>query len=236
MIVVEPDLPAADVSGRGRILREARLLFTAQGYAAVSMQQIADAAAVNKATLYHHFRDKEDLFLSVMVEEFGRLATSVGAVIAEGGTPARPAPPRGGAHLCLASIRLRAPGGGPARQRLRTTPVGVDGPLRAPLGADQPRGGAGGRQRRSARRRRRPRGQALFRHGRQPDLVVDHRHAVSGTGRPAGGDDRRSRPRRHRHARVTCTTPAMPAASRQIYPARSRPPPDTIFRRSPRFH
>ena len=86
MIVVDPDLPAADVSRRGRILREARLLFTAQGYAAVSMQQIADAAVVNKATLYHHFRDKEDLFLSVMVQEFHQLATSVGAVIAEGGS------------------------------------------------------------------------------------------------------------------------------------------------------
>jgi AcrR family transcriptional regulator len=86
MIVVASDPPAADISGRGRILREARLLFTAQGYAAVSMQQIADAAVVNKATLYHHFRDKEDLFLSVMVEEFRRLATSVGVVIAEGGT------------------------------------------------------------------------------------------------------------------------------------------------------
>ena len=86
MAVVESDPPVADVSGRGRILREARLLFTAQGFAAVSMQQIADAAVVNKATLYHHFRDKEDLFLSVMVEEFGRLAANVGAVIADGGT------------------------------------------------------------------------------------------------------------------------------------------------------
>jgi AcrR family transcriptional regulator len=86
MVVVESHLPAADVSGRGRILREARLLFTAQGYAAVSMQQIADAATVNKATLYHHFRDKEDLFLSVMVHEFHRLATGVGEVIAEGGS------------------------------------------------------------------------------------------------------------------------------------------------------
>src|SRR5215218_3237972 len=86
MIVVESNPPAADVSGRGRILHEARLLFTAQGYAAVSMQQIADAATINKATLYHHFRDKEDLFVSVMVVEFDRLAASVGAVIAEGGS------------------------------------------------------------------------------------------------------------------------------------------------------
>ena len=85
MIVVETDI-ATEVSGRSRILREARLLFTAHGYAAVSMQQIADAAAVNKATLYHHFRDKEDLFVSVMVEQFRRLAGSVGAVIAAGGT------------------------------------------------------------------------------------------------------------------------------------------------------
>ena len=86
IITTDRDLPAAEASGRDRILREARALFTAQGYAAVSMQQIADAASVNKATLYHHFRDKEDLFVSVMVEEFGRLAASVGAVIAEGGT------------------------------------------------------------------------------------------------------------------------------------------------------
>ncbi len=79
-------LPVAEVRGRDRILREARALFTTNGYAAVSMQQIADAASVNKATLYHHYRDKEDLFLSVMVEEFGRLTESVGTILAEGGT------------------------------------------------------------------------------------------------------------------------------------------------------
>ena len=86
MVSVNTTLPAAGASGRDRILREARALFTEYGYAAVSMQQIADAASVNKATLYHHFRDKEDLFVSVMVEEFGRLAESIGTVIAEGGT------------------------------------------------------------------------------------------------------------------------------------------------------
>src|SRR4051812_6883143 len=85
MVVVESSLPAADVSGRGRILREARMLFTAQGYASVSMQLIADAAAVNKATLYHHFRDKEDLFVAVMAGEFARMAAGVEGVLAEGG-------------------------------------------------------------------------------------------------------------------------------------------------------
>lgn len=36
------------------------------------MQQIADAAGVTKATLYHHFQDKEDLFVEVMQEGFMR--------------------------------------------------------------------------------------------------------------------------------------------------------------------
>lgn len=83
---VDHSAPATDVGGRARILREARKLFTAQGFAVVSMQQIADAAAINKATLYHHFRDKEDLFISVMVEEFARMAAGLSAVIAEGGS------------------------------------------------------------------------------------------------------------------------------------------------------
>jgi TetR/AcrR family transcriptional regulator len=63
--VIEPTTIAPS-TGRERILREATAKFVSAGYAAVSMQQIADAAGVTKATLYHHFRDKEALFLEVM--------------------------------------------------------------------------------------------------------------------------------------------------------------------------
>lgn len=86
MVSTEPPLAAREATGRQRILRAARALFTANGYATVSMQQIADAAAVNKATLYHHFHDKEDLFVAVMIEEFARTTAEVAAVIAEGAT------------------------------------------------------------------------------------------------------------------------------------------------------
>ena len=72
--------PAA--TGRERILREARARFTAEGYAAVSMQRIADAAGVNKATLYHHFADKEALFLAVLATELDRLHAAVAAGLA----------------------------------------------------------------------------------------------------------------------------------------------------------
>jgi AcrR family transcriptional regulator len=85
-VAVEATSSPGQTGGRVRILRQARELFTAQGYASVSMQQIADAAGVNKATLYHHFVDKEDLFVSVMAEEFARMTADVAEVIAVGGS------------------------------------------------------------------------------------------------------------------------------------------------------
>jgi AcrR family transcriptional regulator len=76
----------AELRGRARILSKARALFTSEGFAAVSMQQIADAVGINKATLYHHFRDKEDLFASVMVEEFRRMSAGMSAIVAMDGS------------------------------------------------------------------------------------------------------------------------------------------------------
>lgn len=77
---------SAPVGGRERILREATDKFVAAGYAAVSMQQIADAAGVTKATLYHHFRDKEDLFLEVMRLGMRTAQVQLEAVAASGET------------------------------------------------------------------------------------------------------------------------------------------------------
>lgn len=76
----------AGLSGRERILEQAHRLFLEQGYAAVSMQQIADAATVNKATLYHHFRDKEDLFLAVLGAELARIEFAIGEALAADGS------------------------------------------------------------------------------------------------------------------------------------------------------
>lgn len=51
---------------RDRVVQAAFSLFMERGYADTSMQQIADAASITKATLYHHFRDKQDLYLATM--------------------------------------------------------------------------------------------------------------------------------------------------------------------------
>jgi AcrR family transcriptional regulator len=68
--------------GRERVLREAHALFIERGFAEVSMQQIADAAGMTKASLYYHFRDKEDLFAHVVQHEGQRLITGITAELA----------------------------------------------------------------------------------------------------------------------------------------------------------
>lgn len=50
---------------RGELIRVARELFAEPGYAATSIDDIADRAGVTKGALYHHFRNKRDLFQAV---------------------------------------------------------------------------------------------------------------------------------------------------------------------------
>ncbi len=64
--------PTIHSESRERVLNAAYTLFVQRGYADVSMQQIADNASITKATLYHHFRDKQDLYLATMRMSFGR--------------------------------------------------------------------------------------------------------------------------------------------------------------------
>ncbi|MGN6111781.1 MAG: TetR/AcrR family transcriptional regulator [Luteimonas sp.] len=67
-----PRRPAAtpgrpkDLGKGNAILEAARKLFTAQGFDAASMDQIAAAAGVSKLTVYSHFGDKEALFAAVV--------------------------------------------------------------------------------------------------------------------------------------------------------------------------
>jgi AcrR family transcriptional regulator len=49
---------------RERLLAEAKRLFRERGYAATSLEQIAEAAEVTKGAIYGHFASKEDLLIS----------------------------------------------------------------------------------------------------------------------------------------------------------------------------
>ena len=48
--------------------RVALALFSAQGYEATSMRQIADELGINKASLYYHFTSKEEIVTATMAD------------------------------------------------------------------------------------------------------------------------------------------------------------------------
>jgi AcrR family transcriptional regulator len=53
---------------RAKLVRVARDLFARRGYNDVSTEEIVRRAGVTRGALYHHFRDKRDLFQAVVEE------------------------------------------------------------------------------------------------------------------------------------------------------------------------
>ena len=52
-------------STRGELIRVARELFTDPGYTETSLDTVAERAGVTKGALYHHFKNKRELFQAV---------------------------------------------------------------------------------------------------------------------------------------------------------------------------
>jgi AcrR family transcriptional regulator len=59
---------------RAALLSVARRLFASEGYDGTGTEQIVAEARVTRGALYHHFRDKSDLFRAVMAEAAGEVA------------------------------------------------------------------------------------------------------------------------------------------------------------------
>ena len=70
-----------DTSVEQRILDAAKHVFITQGMAGARMQDIADAAGINKAMLHYYFRNKEKLFETIFAEAFENLFPKLQSIL-----------------------------------------------------------------------------------------------------------------------------------------------------------
>jgi AcrR family transcriptional regulator len=66
---------------RTDIIQAAAQIFRKKGYHAASMQDIANAVNVQKASLYHHIESKQDLLLSILDMALGLLIDDITVVV-----------------------------------------------------------------------------------------------------------------------------------------------------------
>jgi len=73
-------------SGEQAILEAAEILFAEKGFAAVSMSAIAKLAETSKPNIYHHFKNKHDLYLAIMKAAVHRTSVLLDALEDSPGT------------------------------------------------------------------------------------------------------------------------------------------------------
>jgi TetR/AcrR family transcriptional regulator, cholesterol catabolism regulator len=71
------DRPPADENTAERLLRLAAALFRRKGYAASTTRELASQLGIQKASLYHHIRGKEDLLFSISVRSLEHITEAV---------------------------------------------------------------------------------------------------------------------------------------------------------------
>ncbi len=73
---------------KARILRAASALFAEKGYSGASMMDIVRASGLSKGAIYHHFKSKEQIFVTLLQEQ---TVTSLGVLkqVISGETSAR---------------------------------------------------------------------------------------------------------------------------------------------------
>src|SRR3989304_3704090 len=71
---------------RATLLKTALSVFSAKGYAAATLDDVAKAAKVTRGAIYWHFKSKADLYNTLVQEFSARGAAVVQQAVAEGGT------------------------------------------------------------------------------------------------------------------------------------------------------
>ncbi|WP_027721342.1 TetR/AcrR family transcriptional regulator [Maridesulfovibrio zosterae] len=69
------------------ILDAARQLFAQHGYAQVSMRKLATTIGYSPTTIYHHFKDKKELFLCLTEETYRDFLQAINSIITAANSP-----------------------------------------------------------------------------------------------------------------------------------------------------
>jgi AcrR family transcriptional regulator len=73
---------------RAAVVESARVLWAQKGYFDTSTAEIVEAAGVGtRGALYHHFRDRKELFVAVFAEVQSRLARELATMVPPGSDP-----------------------------------------------------------------------------------------------------------------------------------------------------
>lgn len=72
---------------REKILEAAAQIFSEKGFHAASMQEIASAVNLQKASLYHHISSKQEILLELLDLALDLLIERIGEVVAQSGPP-----------------------------------------------------------------------------------------------------------------------------------------------------
>jgi len=70
-----------------RILQAAARIFGTFGYAKTNIEDIAHEAGIGKATIYHYFKSKEDVFLTIVRNEAHALEIRIDEALKKTGSP-----------------------------------------------------------------------------------------------------------------------------------------------------
>lgn len=70
-------MPKIEGNPRDRILDDSLVLFSEKGYAATTMRDIAEAAGMKAASLYNHFKGKQELFDALIERESSYVESTV---------------------------------------------------------------------------------------------------------------------------------------------------------------
>jgi AcrR family transcriptional regulator len=78
----------AEQSSRDKILDAAESLFAKRGYAGVGLRELAEVVGLGKSSLFHHFKNKPELYAAVAARILRRIEERLIRTLAAGGSPA----------------------------------------------------------------------------------------------------------------------------------------------------